>query len=195
MTETNSFILTMDGKVTESFKTTVLSSPYLATATTSKACMALTIGSIQRGRGRRTRQLRESFYARLHHGQSERGKAQQEGTIQDLFTEQEAQTPDGNSFTPTEPLEFSQEAQAVLDAGRELWRYYHKQAGANPNASYYDIKMHFQGTKTTKSGKVQINSTSEDATYNALLADLRQSMKLLAAHIEPKVYEYGFLKK
>ena len=44
MTETNSFILTMDGRVTESFKTTVLSSPYLATATTSKASMALTIG-------------------------------------------------------------------------------------------------------------------------------------------------------
>lgn len=128
-------------------------------------------------------------------GKVKEEKPQQEGTIQDLFAEQEPQTTDGNSFTPTEPLEFSQEAQAVLDAGRELWRYYHKQAGANPNASYYDIKMHFQGTKTTKSGKVQMNSTSEDATYNALLADLRQSMKLLAAHIEPKVYEYGFLKK
>lgn len=128
-------------------------------------------------------------------GKVKEEKPQQEGTIQDLFAEQEPQTTDGNSFTPTEPLEFSQEAQAVLDAGRELWRYYHKQAGANPNASYYDIKMHFQGTKTTKSGKVQMNSTSEDATYNALLADLRQSMKLLAAHIEPKVYDYGFLKK
>lgn len=128
-------------------------------------------------------------------GKVKEEKPQQEGTIQDLFAEQEPQTTDGNSFTPTEPLEFSQEAQAVLDAGRELWRYYHKQAGANPNASYYDIKMHFQGTKTIKSGKVQMNSTSEDATYNALLADLRQSMKLLAAHIEPKVYDYGFLKK
>ena len=128
-------------------------------------------------------------------GKVKEEKPQQEGTIQDLFAEQEPQTTDGNSFTPTEPLKFSQEAQAVLDAGRELWRYYHKQAGANPNASYYDIKMHFQGTKTTKNGKVQMNSTSEDATYNALLADLRQSMKLLAAHIEPKVYDYGFLKK
>ena len=128
-------------------------------------------------------------------GKVKEKKPQQEGTKQDLFTEQEAHTSDGNSFTPTEPLDFSQEAQAVLDAGRELWRYYHKQAGANPNASYYDIKMHFQGTKTTKSGKVQMNSTSEDATYNALLADLRQSMKLLAAHIEPKIYDYGFLKK
>ena len=128
-------------------------------------------------------------------GKVKEEKPQQEGTIQDLFTEQKAQTSNGNSFTPTEPLEFSQEAQAVLDAGRELWRYYHKQAGANPNASYYDIKMHLQGTKTTKSGKVQMNSTSEDATYNTLLADLRQSMKLLAAHLEPKVYDYGFLKK
>ena len=128
-------------------------------------------------------------------GKIKEEKPKQKETMQDLFAEQEPQTTDGNSFTPTEPLEFSQEAQAVLDAGRELWRYYHKQAGANPNASYYDIKMHFQGTKTTKSGKVQMNSTSEDATYNALLADLRQSMKLLAAHIEPKVYEYGFLKK
>ena len=111
------------------------------------------------------------------------------------YQQQEAQTSDGCSFTPTGPLEFSQEAYAVLDAGRELWRYYHKQARANPNASYYDIKMHFQGTKTTKNGKVQMNSTSEDATYNTLLANLRQAMKGLAAHIEPKVYEYGFLKK
>ena len=128
-------------------------------------------------------------------GKVKEEKPQQKETMQDLFAEQDSQTTDDSSFTPTEPLKFSQEAQAVLDAGRELWRYYHKQAGANPNASYYDIKMHFQGTKTTKNGKVQMNSTSEDATYNALLADLKQSMKLLAAHIEPKVYDYGFLKK
>ena len=128
-------------------------------------------------------------------GKVKEEKPLQEGAIQDLFAEQEPQTSDGTSFTPTKPLAFSQEAQAVLDAGRELWRYYHKQAGANPNASYYDIKMHFQGTKTTKSGKVQMNSTSEDMTYNTLLANLRQTMKILAAHIEPKVYEYGFLKK
>lgn len=128
-------------------------------------------------------------------GKVKEEKPQQKETMQDLFAEQDSQTTDDSSFTPTEPLEFSQEAHAVLDAGRELWRYYHKQAGANPNASYYDIKMHFQGTKTTKSGKVQMNSTSKDATYNSLLANLRQAMKGLAAHIEPKIYEYGFLKK
>lgn len=128
-------------------------------------------------------------------GKVKEEKPQQKETMQDLFAEQDSQTTDDSSFTPTEPLEFSQEAHAVLDAGRELWRYYHKQAGANPNASYYDIKMHFQGTKTTKSGKVQMNSTSKDATYNTLIANLRQAMKGLAAHIEPKIYEYGFLKE
>lgn len=128
-------------------------------------------------------------------GKVKEEKPQQKETMQDLFAEQDSQTTDDSSFTPTEPLEFSQEAHAVLDAGRELWRYYHKQAGANPNASYYDIKMHFQGTKTTKSGMVQMNSTSKDATYNTLIANLRQAMKGLAAHIEPKIYEYGFLKK
>ena len=34
----------------------------------------------------------------------------------------------------------SDAARAVLGAGRELWRYYHKQPKANPNASYYDIR-------------------------------------------------------
>ena len=45
-------------------------------------------------------------------GKVKEKKPQQEGTKQDLFTEQEAHTSDGNSFTPTEPLDFSQEAQA-----------------------------------------------------------------------------------
>ena len=86
-------------------------------------------------------------------------------------------------------------ARAVLDAGRELWRYYHAQSNANPNASYYDIRLHFQGLKKTASGKEQMNSTSPDATYNALLAKLRAAHKDLAAQIAPKVYEYGFLKR
>ena len=85
-------------------------------------------------------------------------------------------------------------ARAVLDAGRELWRYYHAQPGANPNASYYDIRKHFQGMKKTASGKEQMNATSGDERYNTLLAALRAAMKRLAAQIEPKVYEYGFLK-
>ncbi len=86
-------------------------------------------------------------------------------------------------------------ARAVLDAGRELWRYYHAQPNSNPNASYYDIRLHFQGVKKTASGKEQMNVTSPDATYNALLANLRAAHKTLAAQIAPKVYEYGFLRR
>ena len=92
------------------------------------------------------------------------------------------------------PLEFSPEATAVMDAGRELWRYYHSQPNANPNASFYDIRLHFQGTKATTKGKVQMNSDSNDVTYTALIKTLRERMAALAKRIEPKVYEYGFLK-
>ena len=84
-------------------------------------------------------------------------------------------------------------ASAVLDAGRELWRYYHEQPDANPNASYYDIRLHFQGATTDAHEKSKMNPTSNDATYNKLLTNLRAAMKSLAANIEPKVYEYGFL--
>ena len=95
---------------------------------------------------------------------------------------------------PSPLSQMSQQARAVLDAGRELWRYYHAQPNANPNASYYDIRLHFQGTTTDAKGKVKMNSESPDATYTALLANLRAAMKNLAKRIEPKVYEYGFLK-
>ena len=91
------------------------------------------------------------------------------------------------------PPVLSTAARAVLDAGRELWRYYHAQPHANPNASYYDIRLHFQGTTTDAKGKVKMKSESPDATYTALLANLRAAMKDLAKHIVPKVYEYGFL--
>jgi len=100
-----------------------------------------------------------------------------------------------SSTIKSSPLVFSPEAQAVMDAGKELWRYYHKQPNANPNASFYDIRLYFQGTKTNKSGKVQMNTESQDATYTELITDLRQKLKDLAKKIEPKVYEYGFLKQ
>ena len=100
-----------------------------------------------------------------------------------------------SSTTKSSPLVFSLEAKHVMEAGKELWRYYHKQPNANPNASFYDIRLHFQGTKTTKSGKVQMNTESKDLTYTALIIDLRQKLKELAKKIEPKVYEYGFLKE
>jgi hypothetical protein len=87
------------------------------------------------------------------------------------------------------PLEFSKEAKAVFEAGKALWTYYHAQENANPNASLYDIKEYFQGRSEKR-----MNNKSEDETYTKLLADLRKSLSILAKKIEPKVYEYGFLK-
>ncbi|MBO6189256.1 MAG: hypothetical protein J6N92_00360 [Alloprevotella sp.] len=112
--------------------------------------------------------------------------------MDDLFDAKEA---DDTLAIPT-PLEaMSQEAHAVLQAGRDLWQYYHKQKHANPNASFYDIRLHFQGTKTTASGKEQMNPDSTDTEYTRLITALRQQLKVLAQKIEPKVYQYGFLKQ
>ena len=86
---------------------------------------------------------------------------------------------------------FSMEAKHVFDAGRELWRYYHKQPKCNVNAGLYDIRAHFQG----RNDKGKMLNKSNDETYNALIDHLRSALKILAKKIEPKVYDYGFLKK
>lgn len=88
------------------------------------------------------------------------------------------------------PLRFSEEATAVFDAGRELWKYYHRQPNCNVNASLYDIREYFQGRN--EQGKM--NNKSADETYMLLIGHLREKLKQLAEKIEPKVYEYGFLK-
>ena len=96
------------------------------------------------------------------------------------------------SFIPAKPLEFSKEAKDIFEAGRELWKYYHKHDLININASYYDIRKFFQGVDS-KSGRM--NNKSIDETYNKLIGNLRERMKILAKKIEPKIYEFGFLKK
>ena len=118
-----------------------------------------------------------------HFTPREEGKQtlQRTGTLRDLAQEQ--------SFIPTEPLVFSPEATAVFDAGRELWRYYHAQPNANPNASYYDIREYFQG----RNDKGKMNPKSDDAEYMRLLGNLKEAMEALRLKIVPKVYEYGFL--
>ena len=93
------------------------------------------------------------------------------------------------SDAPTAPLVFSEEARAVFDAGREVWRYYHTQPGINPNAALYDIKEHFCG----RDGRGTLKSRSEDERYNALMDNLKANLKELAAVIKLKVYEHGFL--
>ena len=106
----------------------------------------------------------------------------------------------GNFFDPDiavdlPSLSFSEGAMAVLDVGRELWRYYHQQPEAIVDASFYDIRLYFQRTHPDKKGKEVMNSTSEDPTYNKLLKELRLRMKILARQIAEKTFEYGFLKR
>ncbi|MCL1827721.1 MAG: hypothetical protein FWG20_06740, partial [Candidatus Cloacimonetes bacterium] len=97
-----------------------------------------------------------------------------------------------NDSKPTEnsPLQFSEQAQVVFSAGKELWKYYHFQPKCNVNASFYDIREHFQG----RDDKGRMNSSSDDEKYNDLIRKLRMELKELARQIEPKIYEYGFLK-
>ena len=90
------------------------------------------------------------------------------------------------------PIKFSKESKDIFEAGRELWKYYHKHDLININASYYDIRKFFQGVDS-KSGRM--NNKSIDETYNKLIGNLRERMKILAKKIEPKIYEFGFLKK
>ncbi|MBP7434733.1 MAG: hypothetical protein KA799_01115, partial [Bacteroidales bacterium] len=96
-----------------------------------------------------------------------------------------------NSEKQNTPLIFSNEAKAVFDAGRELWRYYHSQPNSNPNASYYDIREYFQG----RDEKGKMKNKSDDKNYMELLSNLKVAIAVLAKKIEQKVYEYGFLMK
>lgn len=95
-----------------------------------------------------------------------------------------------NEPAKSEKVVLSEEAQNVYNAGLELWKYYHLQPKANPDASFYDIRKFFQGE-----AKGRMNNGSHDEKYMELISDLREKMKLLAKKIEPKIYEYGFLKK
>ena len=121
-----------------------------------------------------------------------KNKAQNDGILP--FDKKEINLPAKKSFIPDKPLEFSKEAKAVFDAGREIWRYYHQNARQNDyneNASLYDIKEHFQG----RNEKGRMNARSDDEHYNGLMATLRLALKDLAIKITPKIYEYDFLRE
>jgi hypothetical protein len=90
---------------------------------------------------------------------------------------------------------FSTEAKAILAIGKDLWQYYHAKIKnnntASVNASFYDIREFFQG----RNDKGTMQTKSNDETYNTLIATLREKLRILAEKIQPKVYEYGFLKE
>ncbi|TPH44203.1 hypothetical protein FIM76_04300 [Helicobacter pylori] len=95
------------------------------------------------------------------------------------------------------PLEFSQSALNVFNAGKEIYRHYHTQARTTPhynaNASLYDIKEFFQGRNAQ--GKLNLPAKAKDEHYKQLYANLQDALKDLAKEIQPKVYEYGFLRE
>jgi hypothetical protein len=103
----------------------------------------------------------------------------------------------GNKLHHTQTKrEFSGTAKNVLKAGGDLWRHYHQQkfdgqVKYNVNASLYDIREYFQ--KRNEKGILNAKSI-DDEIYNELIDKLRSALKLLAEKVEPKVYEYGFLK-
>jgi hypothetical protein len=110
-----------------------------------------------------------------------KGKIKKEAST-DLFN-----TP---TISKKQPLMFSAEAQAVFAAGKTLWQYYHSQSDTNTNASLYDIREHFQGRNDA--GKM--NNKSEDEDYMKCIKRLREALHVLETKLQPKVYEYGFLK-
>ena len=114
-----------------------------------------------------------------------KGKIKKKGSNDTLFEVEE--------IVESKPLVFSDEATAVFDAGRELWKYYHSQNDVDiiVNASFYDIRAYFQGTNALG----RMNARSENATYTKLIGELRNKLSVLADKIKPKVYEYEFLKE
>ncbi len=128
-----------------------------------------------------------NFMTDFINGKLSKSKSSGLPKVQDLYENSVNQTKQGADNA----LIFSEEAKAVFDAGRELWKYYHSQQNVNANASLYDIKEHFQG----RNDKGRMNSRSTDETYTELLANLREALKILSEKIVPKVYEYEFLKQ
>ncbi len=111
------------------------------------------------------------------------------------------QTQNNNLFDSSKkerkPLEFSETALSVLNAGREIYRYYHAQDFTNrpynANVSLYDIKEFFQGRNVQ--GKLNSPTKAKDGYYKQLYANLQDALKDLTKEIQPKVYEYGFLRE
>ena len=114
------------------------------------------------------------------------GKLKVEQTTNTLFENETAV-----GIYDNKPREFSEDATAVFDAGRELWKYYHAQQDINVNASFYDIREYFQG----RNDKGRMNARSTDSNYTQLIGELRNKLNVLADKIKPKIYEYEFLKE
>ena len=83
---------------------------------------------------------------------------------------------------------FSQEALAVLDAGRNIWRYYLSLKPENRNASFLEIKEFFRGRTNGR-----LNASGADEHFESLMDKLTDALKLLATNIAQGAYQHGFL--
>ena len=86
-------------------------------------------------------------------------------------------------------VKFSEEAQSVFQAGKNLWCYYHSKNNVNVNASLYDIREFFQG----RDAKGKMMTKSNDLEYAKLLADLRSAHTMLALKLRSSIHQHGFL--
>ncbi|EBF6020032.1 hypothetical protein FI603_03635 [Campylobacter coli] len=99
-------------------------------------------------------------------------------------------------FDELTKIEFSPQANELLKAGKELFKYYHTHSEDKNylvNASLYDIKEFFQGRD--EKGRMNNPSKAKDEHYKVLLSDLSTALNALAKKLVPKIYEYGFLKE
>ncbi len=96
---------------------------------------------------------------------------------------------DENENGQSSPIKFSNEAKAVFSSAREVWRLYHSEPDAMPDASFYEIREHFQG----RNPRGVMNPDSDNAEYMRLMEIFKSAYKQLSEKIEPKIYEYGFL--
>ncbi|MDR3244549.1 MAG: hypothetical protein LBT79_07345 [Elusimicrobiota bacterium] len=90
---------------------------------------------------------------------------------------------------------FSAKAQAVIDAGRSIWKYYQKDIynddSQNINASLYEIREYYRG----RTDKGRLCPKSSDEKFQALDDAIKDALDILADKIAGGVYRYGFLRK
>lgn len=96
-------------------------------------------------------------------------------------------------WIPKNKIEFSKEANDLFNSGRKLWSYYLSKENVNLNASLYDIRLYFQGTKwNAKRNKFIMNSSSNDETYMQLYSGLSNASTHLLKKIRNCVLKYQF---
>jgi len=93
-----------------------------------------------------------------------------------------------NKTAEDKPLQFSNEAKSVFNAGRELWLYYNSYNATIPNASLYDIREFFQG----RNEQGRMNAKSDDKKYTELIGELRNNLNLLADKRNQKCTNMNF---